>query len=83
MPEMVGGGAVWAAETTMEKAAREALCVPSLTDMVMFESVPASALEGVPVSAPVVLLNEAQEGLLLIMKVSVPPLGSEVVGVKE
>ena len=67
----------------MEKAAREAVCVPSLTEIVILESVPASALEGVPVSAPVVLLKLAHDGLLLIEKVSEPPLGSVVVGVKE
>ena len=83
MPEIVGGAAAGVAVTTMEKAAREALCVPSLTDMVMLESVPASELAGMPVRAPVVLLNVAHEGLLVIVKVSVAPLGSVVVGVKE
>ncbi len=41
------------------------------------------AAEGVPVSAPVVLLNVAHDGLLVIENVSVWPSGSLAVGMKE
>lgn len=55
---------VVAALTTIEKAGREALAVPSETEMVMFEKVPAEV--GAPVKLPVAVLKVAHEGLLLI-----------------
>ncbi len=50
-----------AAATAIEKAGNEALALPSLTVITMSANV-AAAL-GVPVSAPVVVLNCAQVGL--------------------
>src|SRR5215469_5700307 len=74
-----GGGA--AAFTVMVKAGSETVVAPSLTEMSMFASVPTLATAGVPDSCPVVVLKLAHEGLLAMLKVSVPPLGSVVVGV--
>ena len=67
----------------MEKAASEALCMPSLTEMTMLEYVPTFPVAGVPLNWPVLVLKVAHEGGLEIENVSVPPLGSVVVGVKE
>jgi hypothetical protein len=77
---MTTGGA---AVTSMVKGEREALPVPLATDIETFESSPTSPLAGVPLSVPFVLLKLAHPGLLEIEKVSVPPPGSVVVGVKE
>jgi hypothetical protein len=49
--------------------------------MPIFEYVPTFALLGVPLSWPVEVLKVAQLGMLVIVKVSVPPLGSVVLGV--
>jgi len=57
--------------------------VPSLTLITMLGYVPTLALAGVPLSCPVPALKAAHEGWLAIEKVSAPPLGSVVVGVKE
>ena len=67
----------------MANAGSAALEVPSLTLIPMFEYVPTFADAGVPLSWPVPALKLAHDGLLLIEKVSVLPLGSVVVGVKE
>ena len=77
VPEIVGAGDV----TWIVNGASEALLVPSLTLMPMFANVP--ALVGVPLSWPVVVLNAAHDGLLVMLKVSVPPLGFVVAGVPE
>ena len=69
--------------TAMANAGSTALDVPSLTLITMFEYVPTLAAAGVPLNRPVLVLKLAQEGLLLIENVSVLPLGSVVVGMKE
>ena len=53
---------------------------PSLT--LMMSPVQERARGGVPLSRPVVLLNEAQEGFQLILNFSTCPSGSDAVGVK-
>jgi hypothetical protein len=67
----------------MENAGSETLVVPSVTLITMFASVPASALEGVPASAPVWALKLAQEGMFAIEKTSASPFPSAPVGVNE
>jgi len=67
----------------IEKVGRVAVFVPSLTLIAMPVSVPTSALCGTPLSWPVVAEKVAHAGLPVIVKVSVPPLGSVVVGVNE
>ena len=67
----------------MANAGNTALDVPSVTLITMFEYVPTFAAAGVPLNWPVLVLKLAHEGLLLIENVSVLPLGSVVVGVKE
>ena len=66
--------------TAMGNEGRDALVLPSLTLMLMFEYVPTSAAVGVPDSSPVELLKLAQLGAFLMLNVKVPPLGSVVVG---
>ena len=68
-------------DTTIANAGREAVRLPSLTLMVMFEYVPVCALLGVPDSLPVVVLNVAQAGLFVMLNASVLPSGSFAVGV--
>ena len=68
-------------DTTIANAGREAVRLPSLTLMLMFEYVPVCALLGVPDSLPVVVLNVAQAGLFVMLNVSVLPSGSFAVGV--
>ncbi len=69
--------------TVIVNAASDAEPVPLLAEIVMLADVPTLADVGVPDSWPVVLLNEAQEGLFVIENVSVPPPGFDVVGVNE
>jgi hypothetical protein len=69
--------------TVIVNAASDAEAVPLLTEIVMLAYVPTLAAVGVPDSWPVVVLNDAQEGMFAIEKVSDPPLGLVVVGVKE
>jgi hypothetical protein len=82
VPEICGvsfaGACTW-----IEKGAREALWVPSLTLMTMFESVPTSAVGGVPESCPVAELKLAHGGAFATLKVTVLPSGSDATGVKE
>src|SRR5487761_197834 len=80
-PEIVGEPEVALEVTLTENAAKEALLVPSLTEMPIFEYVPTFELLGVPLSWPVEVLKVSLLGMLVIEKVSVPPLGSVVVGV--
>ncbi len=68
--------------TAIGNEGSDALVVPSLTLMVMFEYVPTSAAVGVPDSSPVALLKLAQLGAFLMLNVSLAPLGSVVLGVK-
>src|SRR6185312_15308753 len=69
------------AETTMEKAGRATDVVPSLTLIVMPESVPASPEPGVPVRFPEAVLNVAHDGLFTMLNANVLPLASLAVGV--
>src|SRR4029453_5348931 len=73
---------VAAAGTVMENAARDRGTVPSLTEITMFDVVPASPAAGVPESVPSVVLNDAHEGLLVMLKVSLSRSSSEAVGLK-
>ena len=77
-------GASLVFDTIRLKAAKlTAAFAASATLMTMPEVVPASTFEGVPVKAPVDVLNVAQLGLLVILKVWVSPAStSETVGVK-
>ena len=68
-------------DTTIANVGREAVRLLSLTLMPMFEYVPVCALLGVPDSLPVVVLNVAQAGLLVMLNPSVWPSGSLAVGV--
>jgi hypothetical protein len=68
-------------DTTIANAGSEAVEVPSLTLILMFENVPVCALLGVPDNRPVVVLKAAQAGLFVMLKVSVLPSGSRAVGV--
>jgi hypothetical protein len=77
LPEMLS---VAAEETVIAKAGSDADAVPLLTLITMPVEVPALAAAGVPLRLPVPLLNVAHEGLPLIEKVSVPPLGLDAVG---
>jgi hypothetical protein len=67
--------------TVILKAGRGTVVTPSLTLMMISPKVPAA--EGVPVSAPVVVLNDAQAGLFWMLKVSMAPRAPEAVGVNE
>ena len=77
------GAELGAAATVMLNDGREAVRLPSLAVIVMFENVPTLALPGVPDSRPVVALNVAHEGRLAIVYDSVWPSGSTPTGVKE
>jgi hypothetical protein len=69
--------------TVIVNGTRDADAVPSLTEIVMLEKVPAFAEVGVPDSWPVVVLNEAQEGMFAIENVSAAPRGLDATGVNE
>ena len=60
--------------TSMLNAGSAALTAPSLTEIIIPEVIPASALLGVPLSFPVAVSNDAQLGLLVMLKVSVSVL---------
>jgi hypothetical protein len=68
-----------AALTTMLKAVRGTVVTPSETLMMMLLKVPST--DGVPVSEPVVALNDAQFGLFWMLKDSVAPVPPAAVGV--
>src|SRR5690242_20450561 len=70
-----------AAPTVIEKAGNEAEALPSLTVITMFANV--ACAFGVPVSAPVAVLNCAQAGLFWIVNASVSPSASAALGVRE
>ena len=73
-----------AGTTAMLKAGRLALPPrPSLAEMLMLLYVPTCAALGVPLSAPVDVLNDAQAGALLTLNVSVSPSGSLTAGVNK
>ena len=67
--------------TAMLKAGNGIVVRPSLTLMMMFPNVPAAF--GVPVSAPVVVLNDAQLGICWMLKVSIAPRPPVTLGVNE
>src|SRR5687768_10286415 len=70
------------AVTVIEKAARDAVALPSLTEITMPDVVPASLASGVPESVPAVVLNDAQAGLFVMLNVSASPSPSDAIGVK-
>jgi len=76
---VVGAGAV--PVTVIEKGARLADQRPSVTVIMMSEVVPTLAEAGVPLSVPVAVLNDAQVGLLEILKERVRRFVSVAVGV--
>ena len=80
VPEMLGGGGGAAVVTVIVNAGREAVCVPSLTLIVIGPDAPTLAAAGVPLSLPVVVSNAAHEGLPVMAKVSVLALASEALG---
>jgi energy-converting hydrogenase Eha subunit E len=77
---LMTGGRLETAAAVMEKLASVAVKAPSDTLIAMLDAVPATV--GVPLSLPVVVLNVAHAGLLVILKVSALPSGSDAVGVK-
>lgn len=79
-PEMTGGRL--ATSTSIWNVGNDLVNIPSLTLIWMLSYTPACATEGVPESRPVVAFRLAQGGLLLMLKVSAFPSGSEAVGVK-
>lgn len=83
-PEMPGGRFVVLPllMTVTENGGSETLCLPSLTLMTMFDVVPTREIPGVAVSLPVLVLNTAHAGWLLIEKVSLSPSGSLATGRK-
>jgi len=83
---MVGGllttGTVeLAGATVIVKAGSDFVLFPSLTEMRMFENVPATV--GVPLRRPVLVLKLAQAGRLPTANVNVWPSGSVAEGWKE
>jgi hypothetical protein len=66
----------------MSNAGSSAVSLPSLTRMTMSTCTPSAAAVGVPESRPVVELKDAQGGLLVMLKLSVAPSGSDAAGVK-
>ncbi len=70
-----------AAVTAIENAGSDTVLVPSLTRMVTLAYVPTCELVGVPDRRPVVVLNDAHDGLLAMLKVRVLRFGSLADGV--
>jgi len=62
--------------------AREAEAVPSLTEIVTLVNEPTLLDVGVPDSWPVVVLNEAHDGMLAMENVKAAPRGLDAAGVK-
>ena len=80
VPEITGAVFV----TAIENAASETVACPSLTLITMPFVVPMWAAVGVPCKEPVVVLNVAHAGVVLMLNVSVvPAFGSLAVGVNE
>ena len=70
--------------TVIVKAGSETAVPPlSATEIPMLAKLPTLVLAGVPLRAPVMVLNVAQEGWFWILKVSVSPSASLAVGVNE
>ena len=78
MPLITGGR--FGAKTEIEKAGSEVAACPSRAVMTMFWKLP--GLGGVPLIRPFPLLNVAQPGRPVTVKVSGSPFGSLAVGVK-
>ena len=76
---VVGAGAV--PVTVIEKGARLADQRPSVAVIMMLDVVPTLEEAGVPLSVPVAVLNDAQVGLLEILKERVRRFVSVAVGV--
>ena len=71
-----------AAFTLIVNEASDAVETPSVTLIVMCESVPMSLAAGVPVSIPVAVLNVAHGGAFLTENVSFTPLAAFTLGAK-
>jgi hypothetical protein len=69
--------------TWIANAGSEALALPSLTLITIPEVIPTLDAVGVPLSCPVATLNTAHDGLFAMEYESVPPEGSEALGVNE
>src|SRR5688572_17403494 len=80
---LAGGGAVALLVTSMRKAGSCEIALPSEASIRMEPLIPTLASDGVPVSAPVVVLKVAQAGTFVARKVSGSPSGSAAVGVNE
>jgi hypothetical protein len=81
VPLMVGTRFDWP-PTVIENGASATVAEPSVTEIVMFEYVPALDEDGVPDSWPVVLLKLAHAGRLAMLKRSGSPFASLAVGRK-
>ena len=79
---MVTGGSL-AAVTVMVNAGSDALEVPSVALITMFENAPTFELDGAPLSSPLAVLNCAHAGPLLILNDTAAPLPPDAVGVNE
>jgi len=79
---ITGASGATGASTVIVKAASEALEVPLLALIMMFESVPTCATVGVPDSSPVAVLKVAQLGMWAIENVRALEAGSVAVGRK-
>ena len=77
---LITGARLATAVAVTEKLASVADNEPSDTLIVILDDVPAAV--GVPLNRPVVVLNVAHVGLLVILKVNALPSGSDAVGVK-
>jgi hypothetical protein len=77
------GGVFGAAATAMANTGNAAEAEPSETEMTTLPYGPTSLAAGVPERRPVVVLNEAQVGLLAIENESACPSGSDAVGWNE
>lgn len=79
---MVGGVLPVVPVTWIENAGREAEALPFETPITMLLYVPTSPADGWPESWPVPESRDAQDGELVAVKVSAPPLDPDTVGVK-
>jgi hypothetical protein len=77
-----GGGVVELLVTLIWNAGSCVQALPSVTSIWIIWLVPTLDSAGVPLSAPVEVLNVAQAGMLVARKVSASPSGSPAVGVK-
>src|SRR5690606_27292808 len=83
VPEIVGARfCAAAAVTVIENAGRDAVALPSLTVMRMFECVPTCPGPGVPARRPVDGVNVSQPGRFTMLNDSESPSGSLADGVK-